>query len=86
MEFFGSFIHPNYTTSTSYYDVAVLQIEESIEFSNAVGPICLPRDSSEDIHRYDNDHVELIGWGSKDKFGDNSPRLRRVSLKVYPNR
>jgi hypothetical protein len=86
LEFFEYFIHPNYDKVTAYYDVAVLQIEDSIEFSNAVGPICLPQESSEDIHKFDNNHAEIIGRGSKNKLTKNSPRLRRVSLKVYPNR
>ena len=86
LDIFKSFIHPNYKKSTAYYDVAILQTKESIEFSNSIGPICLPKESSEDIHRYDHRYVELIGWGSKHKLAANSPRLRRVSLNVYSNR
>ena len=86
MDILKSFIHPNYKQSTSYYDVAVLQIKDRIEFSNAIGPICLPKKSSEYINQYDNYYVELIGWGSKHKLTANSPKLRKVNLKVYPNR
>ena len=41
--------HPRYKTGQSYFDVAVLEMEE-VQFTEAVRPICLPdsRDFVED--------------------------------------
>ena len=40
----------------------------------------------EDVHKYDNYFVELIGWGRKDLLGKISSQLKRVSVKIYPTR
>jgi hypothetical protein len=41
---------------------------------------------SEDLTKYDNDFVELIGWGAKDILGAISAKLKRVSIKIYSQR
>ncbi len=81
----GSFVHPNYDRVRSYYDVAIFETE-LIEFSQLIGPICLPGIASNDIHKYDNDQVELTGWGKKNLHSDVSEKLKRVSLKIFPLR
>jgi hypothetical protein len=48
--------------------------------------VCLPEVMSTDIHKYDKDSVELIGWGSETKTGSASDRLKRVELKVFTMR
>ncbi len=77
-----SFVHPNYDTVRSYYDVAIFETA-SVEFSERIRPICLPGIPSNDIHKYDNDHVELTGWGKKNLHSDVSEKLKRVSLKIF---
>ena len=85
LEILGSFVHKNYDTVRSYYDVAIFETE-TVQFSKLVGPICLPGIASDDIHKYDNDQVELTGWGKKNLLSDVSDKLKRVSLKIFPAR
>jgi len=49
-------------------------------------PVCLPVLPSKNIRKYDNNFVELTGWGKKDFQGIVSPTLKRVSLKIFPIR
>ena len=78
-------IHPMYRNGTSYFDVAVMTTNK-IPVSEFISPVCLPDFASDDIHKYDNDHVELTGWGQNTLYGKISDKLKRVSLKVYPLR
>ena len=82
LEIIKKFVHPNYDGIKSYFDVAILETEE-ITFSRAISPVCLPNTISNDIHAYDNDQAELIGWGSSTTTGIASSRLQRVVVKVY---
>ncbi len=82
LEILNQFIHPNYDGVTSYYDVAILETA-SLVFSTAIRPVCLPEIPSEDIHKYDNDYVELIGWGQKYLHGPVSNQLKKVALKIH---
>ncbi len=82
LDIIKKFIHPEFDGVASYFDVAILETEE-ITFSSKVKPVCLPNMPSKNIHKYDNDQAELIGWGSSTTTGNTSNRLKRVSLKVY---
>jgi len=46
----------------------------------------LPSAPSADIHKYDNDFVDLIGWGRKGTSGNVSKKLQRISVKIFPQR
>jgi len=48
--------------------------------------VCIPSAPSADIHKYDNDFVELIGWGKKGTSGNVSKRLKRISVKIFPQK
>jgi hypothetical protein len=78
-------MHPNYDGVASYYDVAILETAH-VNFTRAISPVCLPEKSSDDIHKYDNDHVQLTGWGQKDLHSPVSKQLKRVALKIHPSR
>ena len=85
LEVLNKFIHPNYNGVASYYDVAILETA-TVTFSTAISPVCLPEISSEDIHKYDNYHVQLTGWGQKDLHTAVSKQLKRVALKIHTSR
>jgi hypothetical protein len=78
-------IHPKYDEISSYYDVAILETSP-VTISKFISPICLPEMPSDDIHKYDNDFVELTGWGQADLLSKTSDKLKRVSLKIHPLR
>ena len=85
LDILATHIHPQYVPTVAYYDVAILETEK-LNFSRKVRPVCLPKLPSEDIHQYDNDFVQLIGWGKFYRFGNVSPTLKRVSLQIFPQR
>ena len=76
------FVHPKFDGEASYFDVAILETEE-ITFSRAVRPVCLPNKINNNIHKYDDDQAELIGWGSSQVTGNTANELKRVSVKVF---
>ena len=49
-------------------------------------PVCLPLVPSKEVRKYDNNFVELTGWGKKDFHGRVSTKLKRVSVKIFPQR
>jgi len=85
LEILQMYVHPDYDGKSAYFDIAILETKP-IEFSKAILPICLPETSSEDIHKYDDRSVELIGWGSTESRGSSSNTLKRVSITILPNR
>jgi len=80
-----SFVHPDYDDNIAYYDVGIL-VTEVVTFSRRISPVCLPEKPNEDPDKYENDQVELIGWGQDNLHSETSKHLRRVSLKIFPTR
>jgi len=76
--------HPKYT-GIAYYDIAKLQIAP-VKFLPNLRPVCLPDPSKFKIDQYDERTTTLIGWGSKDTTGQNSPILKRTILTIYEYR
>jgi hypothetical protein len=77
--------HPKYKQSFPYYDVAVLKTL-NITLSKGKIPVCLPNSPNIDVNKYDDKFAELIGWGSSHINGNPSHKLRRVNIKVFPQR
>ena len=40
------YIHPKYDNITMYYDVAIIRLNQTIEYTDSIRPICLPPSSS----------------------------------------
>ena len=53
-------IHPKYE-SASYYDVAVVDLEEPLTFNEAVQPVCLPETPDTDVDVNANKMATLLG-------------------------
>ena len=85
LEVLQTVVHPDYDGKSAYYDVAILETKPVI-FSRAILPVCLPNSPSDDIEKYDDRSVELIGWGSTESRGSSSNTLKRVSITIFPNR
>jgi hypothetical protein len=43
-------------------------------------------ESSLDLNKYDDRFVQLIGWGSSNKNGKFSQKLKRVAIQVFSQR
>lgn len=57
-------IHEDYYGGALFNDVALLVLDEPLDFTEVVGPICLPR--QDEI--MDERNCVVTGWG-KDVFG-----------------
>lgn len=52
--------HRGFDRRTLYNDVAILTMNEPVEFTEAIRPICLPTGSK----LYAGKYATVIGWGS----------------------
>jgi len=50
--------HPQYSTATVYHDIALIELNRTVKFSQTVQPACLYTKS--DIPEFD---LEVTGWG-----------------------
>ncbi|CAB3229843.1 unnamed protein product [Arctia plantaginis] len=77
----ASFIpHSQYSDSNYDYDIALIRAREAIEFSDRVGPVCLP-------FKFENDDfygkkVTVLGWGTIFVGGPVSSVLLEADLDV----
>ncbi len=78
-------IHPKYNGASSYYDIAVLKTKK-ITFSRRKIPVCLPESVSFDAKKYEDKLAYLIGWGSSHINGNVNDMLKRVDIKVFPQK
>ncbi|XP_037792120.1 chymotrypsinogen B-like [Penaeus monodon] len=53
--------HPKYDATTAANDIAVITLQSPLEWTDGVGPICLPPDKS-----FGNSEAVIIGWGLVD--------------------
>ncbi|KAK0412961.1 hypothetical protein QR680_006509 [Steinernema hermaphroditum] len=62
------------------HDWAIIELEDPIEFSELVAPICLPY-PDESVQRY----LTVSGWGRTNVFNDSDPFIRRWQMEHDPN-
>ncbi|XP_043462050.1 serine protease 44-like [Leptopilina heterotoma] len=73
--------HKNFNSRTLYNDVALLTLNEPVEFSEQIRPICLP--SGRDL--YNHQEATVIGWGSLRESGPQPAVLQQVTIKIWSN-
>ena len=85
-------IHPDYDSSLSDFDLALVKLSKPVEFSRHIQPICLPeskcsqtppsRSGSSFVDGCEG-NVTAIGWGlTENNLNSNSVKLRKVELTV----
>ncbi|XP_063897593.1 venom serine protease 34 isoform X1 [Helicoverpa armigera] len=72
-------IHPQFTESNYDYDIAILRSASRIEFSEYVGPACLPFKFNTD---FAGRRVTILGWGTKFFGGPKSNVLLKADVDV----
>ncbi|KAG8038671.1 hypothetical protein G9C98_000226 [Cotesia typhae] len=73
--------HKGFDARTLYNDVALLTLNEPVEFSELIRPICLPTGSQ----LYNNKVATVIGWGSLRESGPQPAVLQEVAIPVWSN-
>lgn len=51
--------HPEYSTATTYNDIALIELDRTVKFSENIQPACLYTKSDIPSHG-----LEITGWGS----------------------
>ena len=71
--------HPQYEKDY-YHDIAIIELEEELTFSEGIFPICLPSEASTPDRT--GDSVSIVGYGSAGNDGSNN-QLRFADLQVF---
>lgn len=76
-------IHPNYGSSNSYNDIALIELAEPVPLTKNIHPACLHTD----INGVEpNRHLQVTGWGTSGKFARISKKvLMKGTLSYVPN-
>ncbi|XP_026673573.1 venom protease-like [Ceratina calcarata] len=78
-------VHPNYVEGQHVNDVAVLKLSKDITFTDAIHPVCLPKDEPLKSSNFVGTHPFVAGWGATRYRGQGSPILREVEVEVLKN-
>ncbi|XP_009580418.1 PREDICTED: transmembrane protease serine 9-like, partial [Fulmarus glacialis] len=76
---FRIYKHPFYNVYSLDYDVALLELNMPIKFSNTIKPICLP-DNSHIFH--EGARCFITGWGSTKEGGLMSKHLQKAAVNM----
>ncbi|CAF0860178.1 unnamed protein product [Brachionus calyciflorus] len=74
--------HENFNDRNNLNDIAILKLEQYIEFNQYIQPACLPR-STEKYPDKINISAWAVGWGATGFGGSTVQKLRNVKLTVY---
>nr|ATU82433.1 venom S1 protease 22 [Lethocerus distinctifemur] len=75
-----SIVHEKFDVETYLFDIALLVLERAVEFTQLIGPACLP---SRRMHMI-NEQVKVLGWGRIQTGGPPSTVLLKTNLKIIP--
>ncbi|XP_030376359.1 serine proteinase stubble, partial [Scaptodrosophila lebanonensis] len=74
-------VHPKYNFFTYEYDLALVKLEQPLEFAPHVSPICLPETDSLLIGM----NATVTGWGRLSEGGTLPSVLQEVSVPIVSN-
>jgi len=74
--------HPNYDSSTTDNDYAILRLANPVTFTNEVSPACLPADLS---NTFAGVLATVTGWGTLSSGGSQPTVLQEVDVTVTTN-
>ncbi|KAM7347706.1 hayan isoform 2-T4 [Cochliomyia hominivorax] len=75
------YMHPQYTSSLVYNDIAILELEHEVETNEYIYPICLYT-NEEDPDT--NTQLWVSGWRNFNKYFENPYILRKVPMYTWP--
>ena len=74
-------VHPQYNFFTYESDIALLQLDQSMDLKPHVNPICLPPDNME----LEGVNGTVIGWGRLNEGGMLPSVLQEITLPLVSN-
>ena len=79
-------IHQDYDVLKARFDLAIITLDEAIEWSGPIFPICLPtrEDTELPLNHFAGDAVTVAGWGSTDPEDADSvsPELQQATIEI----
>lgn len=75
--------HRGFDSRTLYNDISILTLDQSVPFSMAIRPICLP--SAGAARQYNGLVGTVVGWGSLRENGPQPSVLQEVTLPIWTN-
>jgi len=73
--------HKGFSSSTLWNDVAILTMEDDVQYTNNIQPICLASGGNKYVDRT----VTVAGWGTLSEAGSQPANLMKVDVKVWTN-
>ncbi|TRY69152.1 hypothetical protein TCAL_02181 [Tigriopus californicus] len=77
--------HPSFRPNGFYNDVAVFKLDQPVDFSAHIQPICLPLSDRQRTKTFVNELPVALGWGTTYYGGEEVTKLRGVPLPVWQN-
>ncbi|XP_032401257.1 ST14 transmembrane serine protease matriptase a [Xiphophorus hellerii] len=71
--------HPNYNPNTFDNDIALMELDTPIEYSDYIQPICLP---TADYKIPAGQNVWITGWGATREGGTAAKTLQKASVRI----
>ncbi|XP_054157647.1 ovochymase-2-like [Oppia nitens] len=71
-------LHDDYDSVSQKNDIAVLRLQNPIQYNENIEPVCIPPSDLDDP-----DGLWVSGWGRTDEGGRTSDRLNEVTLPQY---
>ncbi|XP_063697625.1 clotting factor G beta subunit [Culicoides brevitarsis] len=75
--------HRGFDMRTLYNDIAILTLDQPVQFTSKIRPICLPSASSS--RKYNGLTGTVAGWGSLLENGRQPSTLQEVDLHIWSN-
>ncbi|KAK9758606.1 Trypsin [Popillia japonica] len=72
--------HKRYDSTTFNNDIAILELDQPVEFDERIQPLCLPQSAYND---YTGVPAVVAGWGKTGEKVDTSRVLRKVVVPVW---
>ncbi|XP_075223399.1 uncharacterized protein LOC142325474 [Lycorma delicatula] len=73
-------VHPQYSRSKHYNDVALLKLDSRVQFKKTIRPACLFDKNQIPVNK-----ATATGWGRTETVGAKSNILKKVELPIVPN-
>ncbi|XP_054083136.1 serine protease easter-like [Zeugodacus cucurbitae] len=70
--------HPLYNDAAKKYDIALLRLQEKVNFNDFTSPICLPVNTNSSVSNYEGVTMGIAGWGSTETSRNSVKKLKAL--------
>ena len=74
--------HPKYIDGLSYNDIALLELDQELHFSDHIFPVCLPNQANPNSDHRMHQATTLTGWG-ENEARQTVTELRQAQLTIF---